>query len=517
MHYASPARANKILWGGKMYNINLFEELLLAPKKKASYKNKFKQWSQHIIDIERKMNKNIVDFDEKDFIDLFDEEVNAKKSRLFNSGNTFDNFKTTIKDYYKESEIRPKAFNKAISAKKEDISYCIEMNELTTLYNRKWLYSLKEKILTTRDLVIVFLLYEGVGGTPKNSLTYEEVQYIRNDNLKEGNLLEVYRESKNFTRYIKVPKTSFELFEKAKDDLVLYEKNELSGYTDGTLKQSVYLVKSNKENSVVTRDNINSLLLNRVKSYLKVDDFSQSLIQKSGIIDYCGLIDFYGKLDVNNIANILFRYGIRCSPDVCKRYYDYYKKACYYQKKYIEENRIYYDTSEFKEIYEHIASYKLPHSDIFKVNKKTYNTDETFLDVSYTEQFKTCFNIHREIDRDPNLISQIKKDFLKKHRKLFCEICMTNFELMYGEVGKEYIEIHHLIPLGYLKQLIDEGKDIEYIKQQQEYLMVCSNCHSMFHRNRHWYNNQNIETVKDLRKSNNLSIETVFKNVIFNR
>lgn len=299
--------------------------------------------------------------------------------------------------------------------------------------------------------------------------------------------------------------------------MILYKKNELNGYSDGTLKQSVYLVKSNKEDTIVTRDNINGILLTRFKNYLNIDNFSQSLIRKSGIIDYCGLIDFYGKLDVNNIANVLFRYGEHYSPEACKKYYEYYEKACDYQKKNIEENRIYYNTSEFKEIYEHIMSYKLPHSDIFKVNKGAYNIhDETFADVSYNEEFKTYFNIHRDIDRDTKLIRKIKQDFLKKHHKLFCEICHTNFELIYGEVGKEFIEIHHLIPLGYLKQLIDEGKDIEYIKQQQEYLMVCSNCHSMLHRNKHWYNNQNIEVVKDLRKNNNLSIETVFKNAIFN-
>ena len=111
--------------------------------------------------------------------------------------------------------------SKALLANEEAINNCIDMNELTTLYNRKWLYSLKEKILTTRDLVIIFLLYEGLGGTSQSLLTYEEIQYIRNEDLKEENLLEVYRESKNFTRYIKVPKTSYELFEKAKNDLIL--------------------------------------------------------------------------------------------------------------------------------------------------------------------------------------------------------------------------------------------------------------------------------------------------------
>ena len=499
-----------------MYNINLFEELLLTPTKKVSYESKYKQWSQHITDIERKKNKNIVDFTETDFIDLFDEEVNAKKSRLFNSGKTFGNFKTTIKDYYKESKIHPKEFNKALLAKEEDINYCIEMNELTTLYNRKWLHSLKDTIHTTRDLAIVFLLYEGVGGTTKKSLTYEEVQHIRNDNMKEGQILEVYRSSNYFTRYIKVPKTSYELFEKAKDDLVLYEKNKLSGYTDNTLKPSMYLVKSNKENTAITTSNINSLLLYRMKSYLKIDEFSQSLIQKSGIIDYCGLIDFYGKLDVSNIANVLFRYGIRYSPDTCERYHDYYKSACDYHKNSIEDNKTYYNTSEFKEIYEHIMSYKLPLYDIFKVNKGTYNIDdETFSDASYNEQFKIYFNIHREIDRDPKLIRRIKQDFLNIHHKVYCEICETNFEYVYGEVGKEYIEVHHLIPLGYLKQLIDDGVDIEDIKKQQEYIMVCSNCHSMLHRNKHWYNNQNIDTVKDLKKSNDLSIETVFRRMLF--
>ena len=50
-----------------------------------------------------------------------------------------------------------------------------------------------------------------------------------------------------------------------------------------------------------------------------------------------------------------------------------------------------------------------------------------------------------------------------------------NFEEKYGELGKDYIEVHHIKPISEI--------DSEYVVDPEKDLIpVCSNCHSMLHR-----------------------------------
>ena len=56
-----------------------------------------------------------------------------------------------------------------------------------------------------------------------------------------------------------------------------------------------------------------------------------------------------------------------------------------------------------------------------------------------------------------------------------CAVCGMNFEEMYGEIGRGFIHIHHLIPISSI------GK--EYVIDPINHLVpVCPNCHNMLHR-----------------------------------
>jgi len=65
--------------------------------------------------------------------------------------------------------------------------------------------------------------------------------------------------------------------------------------------------------------------------------------------------------------------------------------------------------------------------------------------------------------------------------KISCKCCHFNFEDFYGEVGKGYIEIHHIKPVS-----MYEDEDLEQkIKEAVKNLIpVCSNCHRIIHRRR---------------------------------
>lgn len=57
----------------------------------------------------------------------------------------------------------------------------------------------------------------------------------------------------------------------------------------------------------------------------------------------------------------------------------------------------------------------------------------------------------------------------------YCHICGLNFNERYGEVGKDFIHVHHKIPLNEIKEeyIVDPINDL---------IPVCPNCHAMLHR-----------------------------------
>lgn len=58
-----------------------------------------------------------------------------------------------------------------------------------------------------------------------------------------------------------------------------------------------------------------------------------------------------------------------------------------------------------------------------------------------------------------------------------CAICGFDFEAKYGEVGKEFIEVHHIVP-------ISSTDGTHTVNPEGDLIPVCSNCHSILHRRR---------------------------------
>lgn len=55
-----------------------------------------------------------------------------------------------------------------------------------------------------------------------------------------------------------------------------------------------------------------------------------------------------------------------------------------------------------------------------------------------------------------------------------CQVCGVNFSSEYGSIGKDFIHVHHIIPLATIKEryVVDPINDL---------VPVCPNCHSMLH------------------------------------
>ena len=58
-----------------------------------------------------------------------------------------------------------------------------------------------------------------------------------------------------------------------------------------------------------------------------------------------------------------------------------------------------------------------------------------------------------------------------------CFVCGFNFEEKYGEIGKEYIHVHHLVDISII------GKEYE-IDPLEDLRPLCPNCHAMVHKRR---------------------------------
>ncbi len=81
---------------------------------------------------------------------------------------------------------------------------------------------------------------------------------------------------------------------------------------------------------------------------------------------------------------------------------------------------------------------------------------------------------HKRVERNSRLARAAKRV-----HGYHCQVCGFNFKKVYGEIGKEFIEAHHLIPISQLK-----GKKLK-LDPHSDFAVLCSNCHRMIHKFAH--------------------------------
>jgi 5-methylcytosine-specific restriction enzyme A len=119
------------------------------------------------------------------------------------------------------------------------------------------------------------------------------------------------------------------------------------------------------------------------------------------------------------------------------------------------------------------------------IDKKVIVEDLESEEIEWDEQRtegKVISYYGKRYERDP----VNRKRAIEIHG-LSCVVCGFNFEEVYGEMGKDFIEVHHIKPLSSLDEeiIIDPAKDL---------VPVCSNCHKMIHRRK-----DNILNIEELR------------------
>lgn len=108
-------------------------------------------------------------------------------------------------------------------------------------------------------------------------------------------------------------------------------------------------------------------------------------------------------------------------------------------------------------------------------------------DQEHFPEGKILYKMHRYRERNQRLIAKAKGIYLLGNGALNCEVCGFLFSETYGELGKDYIEAHHDIPVSMMAS--SAKTKISDIR------MVCSNCHRMLHRRRPWVS---VDQLKQL-------------------
>lgn len=98
--------------------------------------------------------------------------------------------------------------------------------------------------------------------------------------------------------------------------------------------------------------------------------------------------------------------------------------------------------------------------------------------------------IHRLRERNPSLVQAKKEGMIEKEGGLACEVCIFDFEGVYGELGRSVAECHHTKPLSEFES--------EEKTRLDDLAIACANCHRMIHRGRPWLS---IEELREVLKN----------------
>jgi hypothetical protein len=113
---------------------------------------------------------------------------------------------------------------------------------------------------------------------------------------------------------------------------------------------------------------------------------------------------------------------------------------------------------------------ELPAVSLWVSENESDNSDETeyesFADGKKKRKYVSFY------ERDP----RNRREAIKLHG-LTCKACRFNFEATYGHHGKDYIHVHHVVPVSHFEKpkRVDPAKDLT---------VLCPNCHAMIHRDK---------------------------------
>lgn len=160
---------------------------------------------------------------------------------------------------------------------------------------------------------------------------------------------------------------------------------------------------------------------------------------------------------------------------------------------YLEDNKS--TTEAIEKLLNNIFEYN-DTLDFLIVAEETYN--EKSRKIHFYDENEVIFEgelVTKEVryKTRSNKLRDAAIDYYRVNDSIKCHICSFDFEDFYGEVGKGYIEIHHIKPI-YQYETVDTEKFL--LDALKNLMPVCSNCHRMLHRKKGLDHNQLIKSLK---------------------
>lgn len=98
-------------------------------------------------------------------------------------------------------------------------------------------------------------------------------------------------------------------------------------------------------------------------------------------------------------------------------------------------------------------------------------------DISYPDDLPETFfeGAVKQVKVNKFERSKTARDKCIDHYGYRCSVCDIDFQKVYGEIGKDFIHVHHITPISEIAKLyeLDPVRDLR---------PICPNCHSMLHR-----------------------------------
>jgi 5-methylcytosine-specific restriction enzyme A len=99
-------------------------------------------------------------------------------------------------------------------------------------------------------------------------------------------------------------------------------------------------------------------------------------------------------------------------------------------------------------------------------------------EIAEAEEGRVLTRMHRVRERNRELVKRKRDVVLRETGRLACEACGFDFNDKYGEHGRGFIEVHHLLPL----HALTPGSRTRI----QDLAVLCANCHRMVHAKSKW-------------------------------
>jgi 5-methylcytosine-specific restriction protein A len=100
--------------------------------------------------------------------------------------------------------------------------------------------------------------------------------------------------------------------------------------------------------------------------------------------------------------------------------------------------------------------------------------------------------LHHSKERSRKVVEQKKRKVLQETGSLACEACDFDFFKVYGQLGYEFAECHHTVPVSELTAT--------HKTRLSELAILCANCHRMIHKSRPMVTVQGLRAVVESRR-----------------